>query len=1116
MGVVYRARDTALNRPVALKMILAGQFASEREVKRFRAEAEASARLDHPNIVPIYEVGEQDGRPFYTMKFMEGGTLTERLAARSAPLAPREGVSLLVKIARAVHHAHQRAILHRDLKPGNILLDTQGEPHVSDFGLAKCLDSADGLTVSGAMLGSPSYMSPEQAAGQSERLTTASDTYSLGALLYQLLTGRPPFEAATPMATMKRVMEEEPRIPSALNSTVDRDLETICLKCLEKDPQRRYASADALAEELERCLRGEPIQALPCSAWARLWKWTRRRPGVAGPTLVAVLTTLALFVSQTVMRVRVSRANTRLSASLYELRWRQADEASRTDDRAISIARFSQFLRENPNDSATAARLLSLLASCNFPVSLVPPLVHEAPVTAMSFSPDGGYLATASSEGTTRVWNLNSGKNEFELAHPGRVERCVLCGGRELRLLTISEDHTARLWNLRSRQPILELAVANGRLAKTGNGRQIALNVRSNVVGVLDADSAGWSGPLLASSAEIVCFDLSNDGGLLATGSRSEIRLWRWDGGGYQPLFAPVQLAAPPGELRFSDDGRRLGCLAQNKIWVMNTATGIREREFGVDASSIAFLGQTERIITITGDPATTLGLFDFRTGQDCKSPFGHLEFDPHRHASLAPLLLSSRYLQAYMPTRVWVVDPATGHALTEPFIHDAPVSIAEFSPNGRIIATGSQDRTVRIWSAEMAKREPLTLQVGGGVWEAQWSPSGQRLMIISSDEGGTRLQVRDARNGTPLWPPRDLPSAVFFAQWAPDGTRLGTECQDSTARIWNAETGEPISPPLRHNDRLVHCAFSPNGDLLATATNDRTVRLWDGRTGEALGSALLHSGIPLKIAFSSDGERIATGCMDGTIRVWSARDGKLVLGPLQHHGICWVAAFSPDDRWLVSASSDCTAQLWDATTGKRAIPPLRHEGPVYWASFSPDGRAVATSTQSGLARVWDTASGQPVSEVMRHGGGVWFVKWSPDGRFLATTCMDGSARVWDARTGHLVSEPFVHQKEVRRAEFSPDGRQLLTASLDGTAKIWELDFIRPPVPVPDWLPELAESLVGKRINSKDAPESVPGEVFQRVKERIAQAREQSDYYGRWAKWMLEERLERPVKPFRP
>lgn len=194
--------------------------------------------------------------------------------------------------------------------------------------------------------------------------------------------------------------------------------------------------------------------------------------------------------------------------------------------------------------------------------------------------------------------------------------------------------------------------------------------------------------------------------------------------------------------------------------------------------------------------------------------------------------------------------------------------------------------------------------------------------------------------------------------------------------------------------------------------------------------------------------------------------------------------------------------------------PATGHEGTVLWASFSPDGRAIATSTESGIARVWDTATGELVSEPMRHPGRVWYLKWSPDGRFLATTCTDGAARVWDARSGHLVAEPFRHQKEVRRAEFSLDGRRLLTSSFDGTAKIWELALLRPPVLVPDWLPELAESLAGKRIGAKDAPESVPADSFQRVKQRIAQA-PQDDYYGRWAKWMLQERMERPVKPFR-
>jgi WD40 repeat protein len=244
------------------------------------------------------------------------------------------------------------------------------------------------------------------------------------------------------------------------------------------------------------------------------------------------------------------------------------------------------------------------------------------------------------------------------------------------------------------------------------------------------------------------------------------------------------------------------------------------------------------------------------------------------------------------------------------------------------------------------------------------------------------------------------------------------------------------------------------------------------------------------------------------------------VLGPLRHSGICWVAAFSPDNRWLLSASSDSTAQLWDAASGKPALPPFRHEGPVLWASFSPDGRAIATSTiatstESGTARVWDAATGQLLSEPMRHPAAVWYVKWSPDGRFLATTCVDGLARLWDAFTGHLVAEPFVSNQENRRAEFSPDGRRLLTASLDGTAKVWDLVLLRPPLPAPDWLPALAESLGGKRVGPKDSLESVPGDSFQLAKTHIEHWGT-NDYYGRWAHWFLHERSERAVKPFQP
>src|SRR5881409_48100 len=297
-GVVFRAHQKSLNRTVALKVISLGQWASEAHVKRFRREAEAAARLEHPQIVPIYEIGERDGSCYFSMKFVEGGQLDALV--KSEPLSPRRAAKLLVKIARTVQFAHEHGILHRDIKPGNILLDKEGEPHLTDFGLARLLEQKSTITNSFDVLGTPSYMAPEQAVGNNAAVSSVTDVYGLGAVLYQLLTGQPPFAGGTTYETIKLLLDTEPRPPRLLNPKIDRDLSTICLKCLEKDPQRRYSSALALAEDLERWLKHEPIQARHTGIFARGKKWVRRNPTSAllAACLIALVAAAGWIISK--------------------------------------------------------------------------------------------------------------------------------------------------------------------------------------------------------------------------------------------------------------------------------------------------------------------------------------------------------------------------------------------------------------------------------------------------------------------------------------------------------------------------------------------------------------------------------------------------------------------------------------------------------------------------------------------------------------------------------------------------------------------------------------------------------------------------------------------------
>ena len=367
MGVVYKARQVSLNRPVALKMIKAGALADEAELRRFQNEAEAVALLDHAGIVPVYEVGEHDGQNYFSMKLVEGGNLADQLPTFEAN--PRAAATLLAETAEAVHHAHMRGILHRDLKPANILIDAEGHPHVTDFGLAKLIESDVELTASGAIMGTPSYMSPEQASGRRASITTATDVHGLGAILYALLTGKAPFGGDSLIDTLQAVKERPPVSPRSVNANVPRDLETICLKCLEKDPRRRYASAQALADDLRSWLDSRPIAARRVGPAERAWLWCKRKPAVAALAAAVVLAAVGGTAAVIVVQTRANRLLEKKNLDLQASNTKLAEQRARAQDRETqaidAVKRFGDAiegekeLKNNPALDGLRKRLLN-------------------------------------------------------------------------------------------------------------------------------------------------------------------------------------------------------------------------------------------------------------------------------------------------------------------------------------------------------------------------------------------------------------------------------------------------------------------------------------------------------------------------------------------------------------------------------------------------------------------------------------------------------------------------------------------------------------------------------------------------------------------------------------
>lgn len=937
MGVVYRAVHIPLHRAVAIKMLSTAGPPTDEQIVRFRKEAGALARMHHPNVIEIYDFGECEGRPYFVMEAVEGLSLVEY--AEGTPQPPIFAARIIEVLARAMHAVHQQGLVHRDLKPANILLHFVSKedfhntmdpttgipsetrvlvPKITDFGVAKDLLTNEAMTKTGMAVGTPQYMAPEQAEAERTALGPPTDVYALGALLYELLTGQPPIRGTTPYETLKQIAIYDPVPPSRLQPGVPRDLDVICAKCLEKLPTRRYASALALAEDLECFLNGQPIKARPMLPLMRLVRWCRRRPAVATFAGLSLLLTILLVGSILVYNNSLQIALKESRQSLLRLYITSGiDEA----DTGLAFNGMLWFVEALKVDKGVPDAELRDRIRIGTGLRRGPTLVGllgdpDHAIETCTVSADGLAVAVADQGGTVRVWSIDPA----DPSAPVKGRGLPIRPGAPVRLLTISPD------------------------------RQVLATIGANkAVGIwkIETGEALKSPEHTDVTFDHVVFEPQGKLLLLREASHRSIRAWNPALGRWQPI--PALPKEPLEYAGFSEDG--------GLLITVNSGMEARIIPTGqTDGTAKPLrLGHKVTDAALSLDGRHLAFVDDKGLGYICDTTSSGPEIIPLAYPGKVVKLAFSRKGE-YLATanndyslRLW--DTKTRQQRFSAMMHLSDILSMSFSSDGNYFTSGSDDNRARVWS--MATGQPVTfpLQHTADVFFAGFGSRGE--FVITGDSAAVRVwQMPRPVAATGPAPVLTAPQADMKEAFSPD-RRFRVVLDGATARLFLEGSETPYGKPLEHASPIVYAAFSPDSKLVVTTSDDNTARVWNSLTGDPVLPPLLHLGTVLSAAFSPDGTQLVTTSKDLTARIWSVITGEPLSASWQHRRPVVDGEFSSDGRKVYTLDSAGQVYTWDITPELRSVETVELVIRLLESARVTSDRGVKPMDRADLWKTW-------------------------------------------------------------------------------------------------------------------------------------------------------------------